>query len=317
MLLTDYFYPKRDACWDLARTSGVKHGVIRLPDEGFDVTSYPEMRALYERFTSFGITPVVVEPMPERLHASIKTGAPNRDACIEKVIQMMAVMDRLNLRMICFNWMAHVGWTRTSTDLPSRGGARVTGFKLSDFHQETAPITEEKLWENYVYFLRAVLPYAEKYGIRLALHPDDPPLRKLGNTSRILTSAGAFCRAMAVCPSDNLGITFCQANFVLMGEELEKLIPAWREKIFFVHFRNVTGTKEDFRETFHDEGMIDMAHALRLYHENGIDVPIRVDHVPSYPMEGSAPASGYGAIGRLFAIGYLKGLLEVIEHDPH
>ncbi|MBR5742490.1 MAG: mannonate dehydratase, partial [Clostridia bacterium] len=93
-------------------------------------------------------------------------------------------------------------------------------------------------------------------------------------------------------------------------------IPEWKEKIFFVHFRNVEGKVTDFHETFHDEGAIDMARVLRLYVQNKIDVPIRVDHVPAYPAGDSAPVAGYGAIGRLFAIGYRKGLLEAIEHDP-
>ena len=98
-----------------------------------------------------------------------------------------------------------------------------------------------------------------------------------------------------------------------MGEEPEEIIPAWRDKIFFVHFRNVTGTADNFHETFHDDGMIDMAKAVRLYVENGIDVPIRVDHVPTYPVGDAVPVAGYGAIGRQFAIGYLKGLLEAMK----
>lgn len=316
MILTDYFYPQPDATWTFARTCGVRHGVIRLPDEGFDPADLSQMRAVYDRFTSSGIRPVVVEPMPNHLHDHIKTGDEKRDECIEKVIGMIRVLDRLDLRMICFNWMAHIGWLRTSSDVPARGGAKVTGFRLADYSGGGAAIGREELWRNYEYFLRAVLPYAERYGVRLALHPDDPPLPRLGETERILTNADAFRRAMAVCPSENLGITFCQANFVLMEENIEELVREWRGKIFFVHFRNVEGTVADFHETFHDEGRIDMAKILRLYRENGIDVPIRVDHVPEYPSGDSAPVPGYGAIGRLYAIGYLKGLLEAIEHDP-
>ena len=315
MLLTDYFYPDPDAAWDFAVLSGVKHGVIRLPEKDFDPASLSQMRAVYDRFAAYGIKPVIIEPMPNALHDEIKAGSRKRDEAIEKVIGMMAAMDKLDLRTICFNFMAHIGWTRTSSSIPARGGAKVTGFSLNDFHENTKPITHEALWQNYEYFLKAVLPYAEKYGIRLALHPDDPPLEKLGNTARIFTSADAFRKAMAQVPSDNLGITFCQANFVLMGEDPYQLIPEWKSKIFFVHFRNVEGKKESFHETFHDEGAIDMAKILRCYYENGVDVPIRVDHVPSYPFGDSQKTAGYGAVGRLFAIGYLKGLMEAIEHD--
>ena len=115
-----------------------------------------------------------------------------------------------------------------------------------------------------------------------------------------------------IYPSKNLGLTMCQANFYIMGEDVEKVIADFAEKIFFVHFRNTTGNLTSFRETFHDNGDLDMAKLLRLYTKLGIDVPIRVDHVPTLKGE-STEVAGYAAMGRLFAIGYLKGLLEAIE----
>ena len=104
----------------------------------------------------------------------------------------------------------------------------------------------------------------------------------------------------------------CQANFYIMGADVEKTIEDFAEKIFFVHFRNTTGTLKKFRETFHDNGDLDMAKLLRLYTKLGIDVPIRVDHVPTMKGENTEVA-GYASMGRLFAIGYLKGLLEAIQ----
>lgn len=312
MILTDYFYPEKDLSWDLALSCGVRYGVIRLPDTDFDVTSLTEMRGLYDKFTAAGIKPLVVEPMPNHLHDSIKRGDEKRDESIEKVIQMLGVLDQLDIRMICFNFMANIGWFRTTSAIPARGGARVTGFRLADFREDPAPITAEALWENYEYFLRAVLPYAERYHIRLALHPDDPPLPRLGAAERIFVSASAIRRGLELVPSDYLGLTFCQANFHMMGEDIYQLIPEWKDKIFFVHFRNVRGTKTDFSETFHDDGEIQMQKALRCYRDHGVDVPIRVDHVPTYPLD-EAHTAGYGAVGRLFAIGYLKGLLEGLE----
>ena len=93
---------------------------------------------------------------------------------------------------------------------------------------------------------------------------------------------------------------------------MEKTIEEFAKKIFFVHFRNTTGALPKFRETFHDNGDLDMAKLLRLYVKLGIDVPIRVDHVPTLKGE-STEVAGYAAMGRLFAIGYLKGLLEAIN----
>lgn len=313
MLLTDYFRSEPDLTWDIALQCGVRHGTIRLPeDEAFDVTSPAHLRTVTDRFRARGITPLIVEPLPNALHDHIKLGDAQRDECIEKFIRLMKNLHGEGITTVCFNFMAHYGWTRTANDLPERGGAKVTGFSLSDFKPDDAALTQEKLWENFTYFVKAVVPYAEKYGIKLALHPDDPPLPKLGDVARIFTSLDAIQRGIHTVESPNLGVTFCQACYRLMGERLEEAIPALKDKIFFIHFRNVRGDKTDFSETFHDNGEIDMAAAMRLYVENGIDVPIRVDHVPTMAGEQSTVA-GYDAIGRLFAIGYLKGILDGIQ----
>ena len=112
--------------------------------------------------------------------------------------------------------------------------------------------------------------------------------------------------------SDSLGITMCQANFYIMGEDLEKIIKEFADKIYLIHFRNTTGNPDHFRETFHDNGDLDMAALMKIYIKNGVNVPIRVDHVPTMAGEASKFA-GYDAMGRLFAIGYLKGILEACE----
>ena len=97
-----------------------------------------------------------------------------------------------------------------------------------------------------------------------------------------------------------------------MGEDLEQAVKELADKIFFIHFRNVRGNKLDFSETFHDNGELDMARLMKTYMENGINVPIRVDHVPTLAGETVGQA-GYDALGRLFAIGYLKGIIESLE----
>ncbi len=114
---------------------------------------------------------------------------------------------------------------------------------------------------------------------------------------------------MSIVDSESLGITMCQACYHLMGEDLYKVIPYFKDKIFFVHFRNVIGDKFNFHESFHDNGNIDMADIMRLYKKCDINVPIRVDHVPLMAGEKKELA-GYTALGRLFAIGYLKGIME-------
>ncbi len=316
MILTDYFLSTPDLTWELAVQSGVTHGVIRLPEGDFDVTSLSQLKAVTDRFVSHGITPKIIEPLPNSLHDHIKAGDNLRDEAIEKFICLMSNLKEVGIDTVCFNFMVHYGWTRTSDSLLERGGAKVTGFSLKDFKPDGFKISKEQVFENYIYFIKAVIPYAEKYGIKLALHPDDPPLDTLGNVPRIFTSLDNIKKGINCVNSENLGVTFCQACYKLMGEDLESAISELKNKIFFVHFRNVRGNKFNFRETFHDNGEIDMAAALRLYKkycpDNAKNIPIRVDHVPTLAGEESR-VSGYDALGRLFAIGYLKGIDEATD----
>ena len=311
MILTDYLKSERDAAWDIARQCGVRHGVIRLPEDGrFDYGASSHWRAVCERFEDYGFKPVAIEPMPNELHDHIKAGDEYRDEAIERVISMFKPMREMGIDTICFNWMAHIGWLRTSSDYPERGGARVTAFNMSDFKPTGAKITSEELWQNYEYFIKAVIPYAERYEIKLGLHPDDPPVPKLGEVERIMISLENIKRAVyGTVKSDSLGITMCQANYFIMGEDVEEVIRDMADKIFMVHFRNTTGEPMCFRETFHDNGDIDMARLMRCYVDNRVDVPIRVDHVPTMAGERSA-LPGYDVMGRMFAIGYLKGILD-------
>ena len=313
MILADYFKSKYDLTWDYALQCGVDKGVIRLPEDAeFDLTDPIHWQKVYDGFRDFGITPIIIEPMPNALHDHIKAGDEKRDECIEKVIKMLPIMDSLDIRTICLNWMAHIGWLRTSDSLPERGGALVTGFDLAEFKSTDKKITADELWYNWEYFVKAVIPEAEKYGIKLALHPDDPPLPRLGDVERIMISYENINRAIHTVESDNLGVTMCQATYLMMGEDLYDVIPKLADKIFFVHFRNAVGNKFKFNETFHDNGLIDMADIMRLYKKCGVDVPIRVDHVPLMAGE-SQETAGYTALGRLYAIGYLKGILQSVE----
>jgi len=315
MLLTDYFKSNYDLTWDYAKQCGVTHGVIRLPETvDFDITDRGHWESVYHRFMNHGIKPVVVEPLPNALHDHIKAGDAQRDECIEKVFKMLEYMNEFDIRTLCFNWMAHIGWLRTSDSIQERGGALVTGFDIHDLPDVDKKITAKELWCNYEYFIKAVVPYAEKYDIKLALHPDDPPLERLGNVERIMISPQNMERAANVVNSPQLGLTMCQATYQMMGANLYDMIPRLAEKIFFIHFRNVRGNKYQFRETFHDNGEIDMASIMALYERCGIDVPIRVDHVPLMAEEKQETA-GYTALGRLFAIGYLKGILDGVGRN--
>ncbi|MCX6614712.1 MAG: mannonate dehydratase [Acidobacteria bacterium] len=248
----------------------------------------------------------------------IKLGLPGRDEEIENYRAAIEALARAGIPMICYNFMAGLGWYRTKTDALERGGALASEFDnreaLRQGLTEWGAISEEKVWANLEYFLKAVMPVAEKSGVRMALHPDDPPISPLRGIGRILTSAANHRRVLDLVPSPVNGIVFCQANFKVMGEDIEALARQWcaRKKIFLVHFRDIEGTAEHFRETFHDNGPTDMARMLKLYSDCGFDGPMRPDHAPTLAGE-SNDRPGYAMMGKVFAFGYMKGILDALR----
>jgi mannonate dehydratase len=264
-------------------------------------------------FRAAGMTIAGVESHPVPAE-KIKLGLPGRDEEIENYIAALQALSKVGIPMVCYNFMAGLGWYRTRTNVPERGGALVTEFDnqaaIRQGLTQWGEVSEEKIWSNLEYFLKAVIPVAEKAGVQMALHPDDPPVSPLRGIGRILTSAANYRRVLNIVPSPVNGITFCQANFKLMGEDIAALAREWclEKKIFFVHFRDVEGTREHFRETFHDNGPTNMVQMLRIYAEGGFAGPMRPDHAPI--MEGeSNDRPGYGVVGKVFAIGYIKGML--------
>ena len=247
----------------------------------------------------------------------IKLGLPGRDEEIENYLAAIRALAEIGVPLVCYNWMAGIGWYRTRGDLPGRGGALLCEFDVEAANREGltewGEVTEEKIWSNLEYFLRAAIPVAEECGVKMALHPDDPPLSPLRGIGRILTSAASFRRVLATVPSPVNGITFCQANFKLMGEDIGALAGEWGAlgKIFFVHLRDVEGTREHFHETFHDNGPVDLARMLRIYHECGFRGPIRPDHAPTLDGE-SNDKPGYAMGGKVLAIGYMKGAMDAM-----
>lgn len=306
-----------DIRWTLAQQIGVTHAITKAAPEltgQLPPWDFESLRQIRDRFTDAGFTLHALEG-DEFDMSRIKRGLPGRDEDIERYQAMLQNMGRLSIPMICLNFMVEIGWFRTRVDLPGRGGALCTEFNLADMNHEELTeaglISEQQVWDHFSYFMKAVLPVAESAGVKLALHPDDPPRSPLRGIGRVLTSADAFRKALAIGNSPALGITFCQATFKAMGEDIFELIPEFGAagKIFFVHFRDIEGDKNRFKETFHDNGPTDMAAALKAYHDAGLDCLIRPDHTPTLAGEDN-DKPGYGMQGRLFAIGYMKGLMD-------
>ena len=309
--------------WRLGRQIGVNHAIVGVEGELSKVRreQYEETVAKVKAdFNAAGLTIAGVESHPVPAE-KIKLGLPGRDEEIENYCAAVAALGKVGIPMVCYNFMAGIGPYRTNVNVPARGGALTSEFDYQVAEKQGltqwGKVSEEKIWQNLEYFLKAVIPVAEKAGIRMALHPDDPPLSPLRGVGRILTSAANYRRVLNIVPSPVNGITFCQANFKLMGENIEALAREWctQKKIFFVHFRDVDGTREHFVETFHDNGPTDMARMLQVYHASGFDGPMRPDHAPT--MEGESNENpGYAILGKLFAFGYMKGIMDGL-HIPY
>jgi mannonate dehydratase len=249
----------------------------------------------------------------------IKLGLPGRDQEIEYVIDLLRNMGKLGIATWCYEWMPVYNWMRTSTTIPIRGGALATGYDHSLMQKaplsEYGEVSEDTLWTNLKYFLEIVVPVAEEANVNLAMHPDDPPISPIRGLGRIMRSVENYQRLLDLVPSRVNGIGLCQGNFTLMTDNLPGVIRHFgrQGKIFFVHFRDVNGTVEKFVESFHDDGKTDMVACMRAYREIGYEGVCRPDHVPT--MEGDNNDNpSYSSIGRLFAIGYLKGLREAVYH---
>ncbi|MFA7343110.1 MAG: mannonate dehydratase [Terrimicrobiaceae bacterium] len=321
MTIADFLPAKPDRSWKLTQQIGVTHAIVKAAPEltglnpPWDIDA---LRTVQRRFEEGGFQLIGLEG-DEFDMQRIKLGRPGRDEDLEKYTRMLRNMGELGIPLLCYNFLATIGWCRTATAVPARGGALTNRFDLRELDPTPVPeedcASEEEMWGNYEYFIRAVMPAADKAGVNMGLHPDDPPLNPLRGIGRIFSNPEGFVRAMALSDSPSHGITFCQANFVVMGADVEACIRRFAPRIKFIHFRDVRGTADCFEETFHDDGPTDMARILKAYHDAGLDVPIRVDHVPT--LEGEDNAShGYAVLGRLFAVGYMKGIMDA-RGIPH
>ena len=323
IVLTELFRPDDFHKVRLASQIGITHAIIDVKHalKDFSRDRYGTiLERIKTEFQAAGMAFDGVESHPVPAE-KIKLGLPGRDEEIENYLAAIRELAQLDVRMVCYNWMAGLGWYRTRSDVRGRGGALISGFDQDVAEKRGATefgnVSEQTIWENLEYFLRAVIPVAQELGVRMALHPDDPPLSPLRSIGRILTSASNFRRVLNLAPSPVNGITFCQANFKLMGEDIEALVKEWTsdKKIFFVHLRDVEGTREHFRETFHDDGPTDLPRMLELYYNCGFSGPMRPDHAPTLEGE-SNDQPGYAMGGKVFAIGYMKGAMDALG-IPH
>jgi mannonate dehydratase len=318
--IAEYFKPSPIEFWQVVRQVGVDAVISELedsPDGRHDNTGdrpwdYQPLARLKERYESAGLRVAGIEDWPPMDRARL--GRTGRDEEIGHFCTLIRNMGRLGIPMLCYNWMACVNWTRTTVSARGRGDALVTGFRLADMKDAptwAGDVPPEQLWSAFEYFLAQVVPVAEKAGVRLALHPDDPPIPLLRGVSRIMISVEAFERVLSLADSEANAVCLCQGNFTLFSDDLPAVIRRFGSegRIAFGHFRDVRGTATDFVETFHDEGKTDMLACMEAWHDFDFDGVLRPDHVPTLAGEPNDDPS-YALQARLHAIGYMQGLRE-------
>ena len=253
-------------------------------------------------------------------------GLPGRDEQIENIQKTIRNMGAAGIPLFTYNVHA-LRFYRTSQHTPGRGGALASSFNtdlikdaplmaggpgtdlslIPTSHRQ--PISDKQMWDNLTYFVKAVVPVAEEAGVKLGLHPDDPPIPSIGGVARIMRSPDAFRRAIEIVPSKNVGLCFCQGCFTEMGANVVEEIRYFgsRGKIFWVHFRNIRGTTSKFMESFPDDGQMDMLEAMKAYKEVGYEGYLVPDH--RLRIEGDTE---WGHRYWAFTLGYIKGLLQTV-----
>ena len=294
-----------------------------------------------------GMSLAVIESIP--VHEDIKLGRPTRDRLIDHYIESVRNMGRVGVPVLCYNFMPVFDWTRTdlalrledgSTALAyddatlaaidlSRGTADLPGWAtaydagaLQALLHAYRSVSEKQLWDNFAYFLERVVPAASSSGVRMALHPDDPPWSIFG-LPRIITDAAALERVIGIVDDPANGVTFCTGSLAANPRnDLPSMIGRLgaKRRIHFAHCRNIkrTGARA-FRETAHpsDHGDVDMRAVLGALHDTGFTGPIRSDH--GRMIWGETGQPGYGLHDRALGAMYLHGLWEGIgggrSHD--
>jgi mannonate dehydratase len=319
-----------DEILGLLAAFGVNHVCCALPsarlDEHWSVAGLVKLR---ERVESFGLTlamaplPLSSYPIARAENPHILLGkSPERDREIDAICQMIRNAARAGIPALKYN-LSILGVVRTE-HTPGRGRAAYSTFVYDKARPEpplteAGPVSADLYWERITYFLERVVSVAQECKVRLACHPHDPgmpPGKGFRGVDTVLGTVEGLKRFIDTVPSPYHGLNFCQGSVAEMlqkpGEEIFDVIRYFgtRGKIFNVHFRNIRGGFLNFRETFIDDGDVDMLKAMRVYREVGYDGMMMPDHVPRVPED----PRGYQAFAYTF--GYIKALIAAVDAEP-
>lgn len=294
---------------------------IATSDE--DYWSVRALKWLKEYTEKFDLKLEMIENVPIRFFDKIILGLPGRDEQIENYIKTLHNMGEAGIPILGHHFCPTWAW-RTSIREPYRGGALVSSYDRSIEDQvpnaytqsrnhminisEDCPLpTQEDLWNNFTYFIKAVIPEAEKAGVKLITHPSDPPLETVAGVSRIFISQEDFEKAEKIADNPAWGINFCMGTFSQLGGEecvmdmINRFVP--KNRIHMIHFRDVQGQVEKFNECFLGEGRYNPAKVMNTLVDLGYEGLVLDDHVPFLTAD-----SRWGHTSRAYTYGFLKGL---------
>jgi len=265
------------------------------------------------RVEQFGLKLTALENVPTAFYDHIMLNGPRRDEQVENMIATVRNIARAGIPIFGYNWMPSHVW-RTAPER-IRAGALATAF--DDARAQEFPLThgrvytEVEMWANLEYWIKIITPIAEEEGIRLGIHPCDPPVPVLGGIPQLLRDFASYKRLVEIYPSASNAIEFCQGTMAEMADEVDIYDKiryfGSRDKILYVHFRNVSGTVPRFREEFINTGYVDMYRAMEIYYDVGFDGFFIDDHVPQ-----TLHDTAWGHRGRAFANGYIQALIEAV-----
>jgi mannonate dehydratase len=302
------------------------------------VWSTESIRSLREASEAFGLYVEGIENLPPDQMDQIMTGGPGRDRQIDDYCQTIRNVAAAGIDTLGYHFMVTYVW-RTEVRSRGRGESLATAFdqtkvgdgnalasyKLTSHAPLEKPLSREDLWANHAYFLERVLPVAESAGVRLALHPDDPPVSgMLGGTERLFNSVDAFKRAYeAFGSSPAWGLDLCLGTTSEMADpdSVVKAIEFFgpKGKIFYVHMRDVNGHVPRFEECFLGDGNYDPAAVIRQLRRVGFSGFIIDDHVPAMVGDPDTwqetSSETYCSRGRAYQLGVLQGLMAATASD--
>ncbi|MGN4189212.1 mannonate dehydratase [Burkholderia gladioli] len=324
---------------------GVTQIVSAVYDEPVgEVWPLAKIEALKARIEAAGLHFEVVESVP--VHEDIKLGKPSRDRLIANYQQTLRHLAVAGIRVVCYNFMPVFDWTRTELARTLEDGSTCLAFSTAEVERidpaegislpgwdssyqpgqlqallaEYREIDEARLWANLEYFLKAIVPVAAECGIRMAIHPDDPP-RPIFGLPRIVKNRDDLARILKAVDHPANGLTLCSGSLGAGPQnDVEALVREFGAmgRIHFAHIRNVKITPEgDFEESAHLSscGSLDIAAIVKAYHDTGFTGYVRPDH--GRMIWGETGKPGYGLYDRALGAVYLNGLWEALQKFDH